>query len=235
MHILSHEEGDVRYLHYGLFEREDESLLNAQERSTRFLLERLPPAPAKLLDVGSGLGTTLSTLTGLGYEAEGITPDAAQIAMIHERQGGRLRVHEARFESFRPDHSYDAIAFQESSQYIDATALFRKAAELTKHVVVLDEFSLQPLDAPGALPQWEVFVKAAEANGFGLTEELDVSSMAIPTMEYFRTRIPIYRHRLTSDLGLGESEIDQLIASGAAYRDRYSRRIYGYKVAQFRR
>ena len=235
MHILSHEEGAVRHLHYGLFESEEESLLDAQERSTQMLLERLPPPPARLLDVGCGLGTTLARLIELGYQAEGITPDAAQIAMIHDRHGEQLLVERARFESFAPGHPFDAILFQESAQYIDSTALFEKAAELTKHVVVLDEFLLQSLDAASALPQWDHFVEAAEANGFTLAEDLDVSSMAIPTMEYFRTRIPIYRNRLMGDLGLAESEIDGLIESGAAYRDRYARRIYGYKVAQFRR
>ena len=54
MHILMHEEGAVRYLHYGLFERDDDSIDVAQERSTELLLSRLPPPPARLLDVGVG-------------------------------------------------------------------------------------------------------------------------------------------------------------------------------------
>src|SRR6202022_2049667 len=75
MHILMLEEGDVRYLHYGLFERGEDSIGVAQERSTDLLLAQLPPPPARILDVGAGLGTTLERLGQLGYDAEGITPD----------------------------------------------------------------------------------------------------------------------------------------------------------------
>ena len=52
MHILTHEEGDVPYLHYGLFEHPGQSLAQAQERSTELLLSRLPAPPARLLEAG---------------------------------------------------------------------------------------------------------------------------------------------------------------------------------------
>src|SRR5205823_5833786 len=94
MHILTREEGGVRYLHYGLFEQPDESIDAAQERSTELLLSRLPPPPARLLDVGVGLGTTLARLRELGYDAEGITPDAKQAAMA------RVPVTVASFEEY---------------------------------------------------------------------------------------------------------------------------------------
>src|SRR5437667_8962894 len=97
MHILTHEEGEVRYLHYGLFQRADEPIAAAQERSTELLFSRLPPPPARLLDVGVGLGTTLERLTRLGYDAEGITPDEKQAALAR----GRVTV--ASFETFGPD------------------------------------------------------------------------------------------------------------------------------------
>ncbi|HYR29992.1 MAG TPA: methyltransferase domain-containing protein, partial [Thermoanaerobaculia bacterium] len=126
MHILTAEEGSVRYLHYGLFEHEDEPIGDAQERSTRMLLDRLPPPPARLLEVGIGLATTLKRLTDLGYDVEGITPDDKQIAMVRARYGDALRVHCAPFETFESDRPYDAIVFQESSQYIDSEALFAR-------------------------------------------------------------------------------------------------------------
>src|SRR5437762_183081 len=119
MHILTHEEGAVRYLHYGLFERPDDSIDAAQERSTELLLSRLPPPPARLLDVGVGLGTTLERLTRLGYDAEGITPDEKQAALAREP------VAVASFETF-DGGPYDLLLFQESSQYIDSDALFAK-------------------------------------------------------------------------------------------------------------
>lgn len=230
MHILSHEEGAVRHLHYGLFERAEDTLLAAQERSTVLLLSRLPPPPAKLLEAGIGLGTLLTRLLALGYDAEGITPDEHQIAMA-----GTLPVHCAAFETFAPGRTYDAIVFQESSQYIDSEALFARAKTLAPRVLVLDEFALQPLDEEGALHSLQAFVAAAGRHGFTVTEELDVSAKAAPTMDYFTNRIPAYREKLIADLGITNEQIEHLIANGVKYRERYAAGVYGYRLLVLQR
>ncbi|HYV41690.1 MAG TPA: hypothetical protein VEO02_07875 [Thermoanaerobaculia bacterium] len=54
LRVLTLEEGVAHSMHYGLFERGDESIATAQERSTALLLERLPPPPCRLLEVGVG-------------------------------------------------------------------------------------------------------------------------------------------------------------------------------------
>ena len=230
MHILTAEEGGVDYLHYGLFEREDEPITIAQERSTGMLLERLPPPPARLLEVGIGLATTLARLQSIGYEVEGITPDEKQIAMVRARFGQTLRVHCAAFEQFDSDRSYDAIVFQESSQYIDSEALFAKAAALAPLVVVLDEFAMRPLDTPGALRTHASFIEAAERHGFDVVEDLDLSSMAPPTVRYFIRRLPAHRERLIADLGLTKEQVDELIVSGERYVARYEEGVYAYRL-----
>ena len=230
MHILAHEEGEVRYLHYGLFERENEPLLTAQERSTELLLSRLPPPPARLLEVGIGLGTTLRRLLSLGYAAEGITPDAHQIAMVRGRFGDELAVHCSAFETFDGGRRYDAVLFQESSQYIAADALFARARELTSLVLVADEFAVQPVDSPGALHSYDGFVAAAHAAGFRITEELDVTEKAMPTIDYFLDRLPRYRDDLAVSLGISTQQVDDLITSGENYRDLYRSGKYAYRV-----
>ncbi len=227
MRILTEEEGSVRYLHYGLFERAGDTLLDAQERSTELLLSRLPSPPARLLEVGIGLGTTLARLLSLGYDAEGITPDEHQIAMA-----GKLPVRCAAFESFDGGRTYDAIVFQESSQYIDSEALFARAAMLAPRVIVLDEFALKPVDG---LHAREAFLAAASRHGFAVEEELDLSQKAAPTMEYFAHRIPAFRDRLISDLGLTDQQVDHLIESGAQYRERYANGTYGYRLFVLKR
>jgi SAM-dependent methyltransferase len=233
MHILTLEEGGVRYLHYGFFESKNDSIADAQERSTRMLLERLPPPPARLLEAGIGLGTTLSRLTELGYEIEGVTPDAQQLAMVRERFGDGVRAHLARFEDFATDERYDAVIFQESSQYIDSDALFAKARALTGRVIVLDEFALQPLEGPG-LHSRAAFLEAAQRHGFELVEEVDVSKQAAPSISYFTTRFPSYADRIKEDLGLTDAHVQELIDSGEKYRASYDAGVYGYRVMVFR-
>ncbi len=228
MHILTSEEGEVRHLHYGLFERPDESIAAAQERSTELLLSRLPPPPTRLLEVGAGLGTTLARLIGLGYDAQGITPDEKQVAMA----GGRVSL--SSFETFEGG-PFDVIVFQESSQYIDSEALFAMARELAPRVVVLDEFAMHPLDEPGALRPLDGFLRAAAANGFRLAEDLDLSAKAAPTIDYFRVRFPRYRDALIADLGITGQQVDDLVDNGERYRTRYADGVYAYRLLDLRR
>lgn len=235
MHILTREEGGVPYLHYGLFDRADEPIGAAQEHSTEMLLSRLPAPPARILDVGVGVGTTLARLTSMRYDVIGITPDANQLAVVKSRFGEAVDVRQARFETFNDVRGYDSVVFQESAQYIDSEALFAKARELTRHAIVIDEFAMQPLDTPGALHHFGRFLDAASRNGFRRTEEIDLSSRAAPTIDYFRQRIPRYRDSLVADIGLTSQQVDDLIASGERYRDLYSRGIYAYRLLQFRR
>jgi cyclopropane fatty-acyl-phospholipid synthase-like methyltransferase len=224
MHILTLEEGEVRHLHYGLFEREGESIGEAQEHSTALLLEHLPPPPARILDVGSGLGTTVARLTTHGYDAEGITADAQQAAFAHNP---RIRV--ARFEDFVSDKPYDALVFQESSQYIDSETLFARARDLTTRVIILDEFGT------GTLHRLDAFLEAASAHGFRVTEEIDVSAKAIPTIDYFRAKLPSYRERLIADLGITSQQVDDLIRSGEQYRANYANGTYIYRLLRLER
>jgi hypothetical protein len=229
MHILTHEEGSVAYLHYGLFERPDEPLLVAQERSTELLLSRLPAPPARLLEAGIGLGTTLARLMP-HYDVAGITPDAQQIEMVRARHP-EANIRCIRFEDF-DGGPFDTVFFQESSQYIESNALFAKAKELTRHVIVLDEFAMRD---EGTLHRYDEFLRAAQDHGFEITEDLDVSEKAPPTMEYFMTRIPRYRDRLIADLELTGQQVDDLLASGRGYVDNYRRGVYAYRLLQFRR
>ncbi|HEX8618301.1 MAG TPA: methyltransferase domain-containing protein [Thermoanaerobaculia bacterium] len=232
MHILTHEEGDVPYLHYGLFESDEETLPVAQERSTELLLARLPSPPARLLEVGIGLGTTLDRLTRLGYDVTGITPDDKQIAVVRDRYADRVRAECIAFEQFVSPERFDMVLFQESSQYIEARALFAKAAELTSKVFVLDEFAMRPI---GVLHRYDDFLAAAEQHGFRLTEEIDVSAKVPASIDYFMTRFPRYRERLVSDLGISSQQIDELIESGREYRKLYESGAYGYRLLQFAR
>lgn len=234
MHILTEREGEVASLHYGLFEHPDEPIAVAQNRATEMLLSRLPPPPARLLDVGSGVGSTLARLLSCGYAAVGITPDPQQVAVVRARYGNHLDVRQGTFENM-PAEPFDCVLFQESSQYILSESLWPHVAGMTAHVVVFDEFRMQPVFDQGALHSLRAFLMSAEAEGFDVVENVDVSAMASPTMEYFARRIPEMRESLVRDLGVTDQQVDHLMESGATYRERYARGIYSYRILQFRK
>lgn len=231
MHVLSLEEGGVKYLHYGLFEDPDEPIAKAQERSTELLLSRLPAPPARVLDVGVGIGTTLARLTRLGYDAVGITPDADQASLVRAKYGDDVNVVRVGFEKLFP-RPYDVVVFQESSQYIKAAELFAKAREITSNVVVLDEFATKP---GGSLHLLDEFLRAAGAQKFRVAEDLDLSKRAAPTVDYFMNRLERYRATLVADLRLTNEQVDQLIASGAQYREAYAKGQYVYRLLRLTR
>lgn len=223
-------------MHYGLFEGPNDSIGEAQERSTELLLSRLLPPPCRLLEVGIGLGTTLARLTEMGYAAEGITPDAIQAAAAKERFGDRISVHTTPLEHFETSNRYDCIVFQESSQYIDSATLFRRVRGLAAsgaRVVVLDEFALRPVDKPGALHRLDGFLAAAEHEGFRLEKDLDLSRQAMPTIDYFLERIPRYRAGIEKELSVEPAQLDALLESGAGYRELYASGAYGYRLLRF--
>jgi hypothetical protein len=227
MHVLTREHGSVSYLHYGIFEEPHEPLNVAQERSTQFLLSRLPKPPARLLDAGTGLGTTLSRLTSLGYDALGITPDEKQIAFLDPSLNARCIA----FQHLATE-PFDTVIFQESSQYIPTDALFAKAAEITRHIIVLDEFTIAN---DGTLHRLDEFLDAARQHGFAKTEELDLTQKAAPTITYVTSLIDRHRDALRDDLGITNEQIAELIDSGARYADSYRRGTYGYRLLQFTR
>jgi pyruvate-formate lyase-activating enzyme len=245
MHVLTREGGtvDSLHLHYGLFTSDDGPLAVAQERSTTLLLERLPGPPARVLEVGIGLGTLLQRLTAMGYEAEGMTPDAQQFAMVRARYGDRIKASCGRFEDVEAppaNGQFDVILFQESSQYIDSDALFRKAGAISSRVLVLDEFALASREDPAGdsghvLRSRANFLVAAADAGFEVVEEIDLSREAAPTVDFFLARLPDHREAIATDLGLSHAQIDELIASGRRYREQYRSGTYGYRLFDLRK
>jgi SAM-dependent methyltransferase len=189
-----------------------------------------------VLEVGIGLGALLERLRRLGYAAEGITPDSAQLAAARSRFGDSLPARAASLEEFVAPGRYDVVLFQESSQYVDSETLFATVRGLVApgaRVLVLDEFALTPRDAPETLHRLADFRSAADRHGFRLREELDVSRQAAPTVDYFLERIPRHREELVEDLGLTPERIDALIESGKGYRRRYQSGEYVYRFLRF--
>ena len=233
------EEGHVDYLHYGLFRTPDEPFDSAQRHSTELLIEHLPPSPAHILEVGIGLGKTAGLLSGLGYRITGITPDPAQITEAR-RRAGDAELSCVRWEEYEADKGqFDAVLFQESSQYVEPLVLLGKSCALLKTggcLVMLDEFAMKRTE-PGAEGLHLLQHMAAQAGRFGfrLEKHLDLSSHAAPTLDYLLNVVKKHCKRLEADLDLDDAGLDALNASNEAYRKKYEEGRFGYALLVFRK
>jgi SAM-dependent methyltransferase len=148
-HILT----DTDDLHFGYWPEEDPglSLSRAQQALTALLFELFPQPPARILDVGCGLGATAGDLSARGYEVSAIAPSHELIVFAEQYHPGPKYLS----CGFLEDHQlldtpqlYDLILFQESLQYFPQLApVFQKAKKLLVsqgRIVLCDEVSYSP-------------------------------------------------------------------------------------------
>lgn len=230
--LLRLETGSIDYLHYGLFHPGESDVARAQRRHTDEILSRLPPAPASILDVGIGMGTTLAELLERGYEVAGLTPDSTQIA-IARRKAPSATLIETTFEAFTPERRYDLVLFQESSQYIDANVLFfqaRRCCAPNGAVLISDEFSVGDV---GGLQSLDYVLTSAEKHGLRLCENTDLTAAAAATVDYLLDAAERRREELEANLDLGPDVIDSLRTSNLHYRQQYAGGHYQYRCLKF--
>jgi len=239
-HSLLLEEGKATYLHYGLFQDNQTSLQTAQQFSTDLLMARLPPPPCRILEVGVGLGTTLSLLNQRDYDVHGITPDAQQIAYIQKNlnSGASVSCHSLQDFKAQPE-SFDVVLLQESAQYIEPLVIFNKALDLlplSGDLIIIDEFALKYDEAGiGGLHLLNDMVVLAERFGFELVEHMDLSTQAAPTLDYLLRFTATHRQSLIKDLALTDEQLAQLDESNRTYHKKYVSGHYGYALLHFRK
>lgn len=236
-YVLAMEPEGLRYLHYGWFEDRSESIASAQERSTRQLLAWLPAPPARLLEVGAGIGTTLALLRGRGYDVLGITPDESQINFMRIRHGTDFPVRQVRFEDMdTPPGTLDCILFQESSQYIALEQVFSGAARLLRpggRLILCDEVLLGEPEPSEYLHSHAHLKSAAAGLGFSLVEERNLSSQAAPTTDFLLAATARHREDLLRLFDISTEQLDALDESNRQYRRKYASGKYGYVALCF--
>lgn len=233
--------GEVRFLHYGLFESPAVPANVAQEAASQRLWQQLPP-PCQMLDVGIGLGTTLHRLCDAGYTALGITSDPAQIDAARQRHGEDFPVQCMRLEDM-PDPAvpWDAMLFQESAKYVNVVDLFENADRLLSvngEILVMDEFVVSPPSADTgslSLHRLDHFLAAGQRAGFFLQVHENLDALAAPTLEWLLEAISRHADVLQRELDLTPAEMQALATSKRNYQSRYACGFYGYRLLRFRR
>jgi len=226
-HALELEEGSIRYLHYGLYDHEGQPVHEAQQNSTDLILSKLPPPPARILEVGIGLGTTAGILQSKGYSYVGITPDQSQIDLCAV-EGRELRC--VKFEDVARDEAgFDVIIFQESAQYIEVDDILKKAAEILTPggiVVIADEV---PADLVRGLSD------RTPAYGLKVDETIDLTPRAMPSFRYLLGILKKHFDRLVDELKLDRANAERMIRHLDRRIDAYEAGDYTYSLIRLSR
>lgn len=183
---------DSPWLHYGLWEPGEKpnipQLRMAQERYVDKLLALIPPAPARLLDIGGGTGEMAKLLQDKSYDVEMITPSQLQAEVAAEKLGA-ARVHQTKFEDFTGEGPYDVCLFSESFQYVKLDSSLEKLTRILApggRIVIADCFRSEGYKKgerqPGGGHRYTEFVEAVERAGFRIVANEDVTEAAAQSM-----------------------------------------------------
>lgn len=183
---------DSPWLHYGLWEPGEKpnipQLRMAQERYVDKLLALIPPAPARLLDIGGGTGEMAKLLLDKGYVVDMVTPSHIQAEIAREKLGANGRVFETMFEDFAETGPYDVCMFSESFQYVDLDVSLAKLDRILApngRIVIADCFrgeAYQGDRQPGGGHRYALFLEKIAAHGFTVEKDHDVTAAAAQTM-----------------------------------------------------
>jgi SAM-dependent methyltransferase len=183
---------------------------------TAFVRSALPPAPARVLEVGAGAGELASALVDAGYDVMAIDP-ASEGPTVR-----RVALHELG----EPAASFDAAVAVVSLHHVEPLAeSCRRLAELVRGggVLVVDEFDVAAFDERAA--QWQIDHRedghahgdAAEAVSHLRDHLHPLSVIRAALAEWFAIGEPVrgaYLYRWELPPGLREPE-EELIAAGS--------------------
>ncbi len=237
-YILILEEGSATYLHYGIF-KNTKNILEAQEIALNLLLERLPPHPSRILDVGIGLATTCMKLIQNGHDVVGITPDPIQIIAAKKQFGDAINLIQSDLEHFDTNVDlFDLLLFHESSQYILPIDIFLKASQLLKSngsLLILDEFLINEEKSHYKENLFSLKHTLSIANRFGfeLIEDNDVSQPASLTLDYILHGLKKHHNALSLELGIPQTIINDLMLANQSYKAKYQNGTFGYHLLHF--
>lgn len=180
------------HLHFGLWPEDDPKLTMeaAQERMFGQLLSYFPPPPARILDVGCGLGYSARLLSEKGYEVTAVAPSTGLIAYARQKyEKDGVRFIESGFFDDHPVFAgghYDVLFFQESMQYLSPlSAVMERARKLLREKGVLvmgDEVCYsRGIKHLTAVHMAADITVAFSENGFKITERERVGRQVSPT------------------------------------------------------
>ena len=227
------------FLHFGYWPdgSPDLPLEEAQELHLQLMLEHLPPAPSRVLDVGCGTGVTAGRLQKLGYDVIAIAPSEELIAYANRLYPGPKYI-ACPFEEdnrvLENSAPYDAILLQESLQYLpDLAGVFSKLERLLSKqglLLICDEVSYDQETGQNSAVHLACDIETAFAEqGFVVRSFLDMGRQVTPTTQIAVERFEAKKQELLLRFGASSLvEIEQFTEGWRQQGEWYKSGQFGY-------
>ena len=180
------------HLHYGYWPDDLDvditNLRRAQDEYVKFFTSHIPEGVKTILDVGCGAGRVARKLISMGYEVDGVSPNAYLTEQARKSVGEKGRILHCKYQNMETDKRYDLIMFLESFQYISLQSALDNTVRFLKpggHMLICDTFKK---DVEGESRQkggheLSNFLTRVEACPFKLIEDIDITEQTAPTMD----------------------------------------------------
>ncbi len=233
-------------LHFGYWPTSDSnySLLEAQNALTQLLIDRLPPAPARILEISCGLGGTAHQLHQLGYEVIAISNERALIQQASHCYQGPTYVP----CSFLDDDpilsiaaSFDVIILQETIQaFPNLNILFSRAKRLLRpngRIIMCDQVSYASSTRDCLAVHLADDIETAFSHqGFFVRHHQRLSEQVAQTCSLFADGFRIRRERLLNQFGEHFSrDLNRYCEAWQNQARWYQRRQLGYELWELQR
>lgn len=173
-------------------------------------VERLAPG-SRVLDVGCGMGGTAVQLAEWGFEVMALDPARELIAFARERPGKfpgspRPEFYEGRLEDLELSAAFELVLSIEALQHFGRLAAFFGAARAVLapagRLSVFD-LTLHGVPSSPARPfhSKDALLETAEAHGFELEGDIDLTARVRPTLELLGSRLTEERATLLTQNG----------------------------------
>jgi SAM-dependent methyltransferase len=208
-----------QHLHLGYFESTSETLAQAQDRLILRALRHLP-RNALVVDVGCGLGGTVSLLAAHGHRVFGLDPCSATLAYARARMRSPrvqfLHYDLAQFAVRARGARFDALLLTEVlPSFPDLGALFGRLRALLRPggiTLVHDVVRQRPSRQGQGFHERGALRGAADAAGFDLLESREPTSRVTPTLVRLGRLLDERRTELQAAFGPSRPSIAQEIA-----------------------
>jgi 2-polyprenyl-3-methyl-5-hydroxy-6-metoxy-1,4-benzoquinol methylase len=183
------------HLHFGIWpqDKQDLTIEEAQQLMFETVAKFFPKPPARILDVGCGLGLSSALMAKRGYDVAAISPSKEMIEYARKTyadSGARfmqLDFYDEDSQVFQ-DEKYDIILFQESSQYLgEPTRFIKKARNLLRDrglLIISDEVSYdRSIKKETAVHMVTEIITALAENGFCITENQKIGERVMKTCD----------------------------------------------------